>query len=292
MKIQSLSVVVPGGCPNKCKFCVSSLHPPISENLIEKNLPFIDLYERDYMKRLSFARDNGCNVAIITGDGEPLINEHFLNQFAWMNSSINNPFNWIELQTSGVTLNKEKLRWLRNKIGVTTISLSLSNIFSSTSNAAINGTPDKLVFSIPSLCALIKEYDFNLRLSLNMTYVYNSPGYDVNSIFNTLRSLSADQVTFRILYDSGTDNECDEWIKMNSTTKDRINEIQQFIKKYGVPLERLPFGAMRYSVFGISTIIDNDCMSMDSDKDVVKYLILRPNCKLYSRWDDYGSILF
>ena len=58
MKIQSLSILVPGGCPNKCKFCVADLHKDKTINQIEKNTRFRDLYEKDYMKRLTFARDN------------------------------------------------------------------------------------------------------------------------------------------------------------------------------------------------------------------------------------------
>ena len=56
-------------------------------------------------------------------------------------------------------------------------------------------------------------------------------------------------------------------------------------------LERLPFGALRYSVDGISTVVDDDCMNQEV-KDTLKYLILRPDCKLYTKWDDAGSLLF
>jgi len=290
MKVQSLSVVVPGGCPNKCKFCVSHLHKEDTINQIEKNKRFIDLYEEDFMKRLLFARDNGCNVAILTGDGEPLINEKFLNQFSWMNFSIESPFRWIEIQTSGVTLNDEKLRWLRNKVGVSTISLSLSSIFCSLKNAEYNGTPDNFIIDIDYLCKEIKKYDFNLRLSINMTDVYNS--YSVEKIFKKCSELGANQVTFRVLYESKEENKVNTWIKGHRANTEVINNIQEFIISKGRRLEVLPFGATRYSIFGISAIIDNDCMSTNSDKDVVKYLILRPNCKLYTKWDDVGSILF
>lgn len=41
----------------------------------------------------------------------------------------------------------------------------------------------------------------------------------------------------------------------------------------------------------MSTVLDEDCMSEEA-KESVKYLILRPNCKLYSKWDDKGSLVF
>ena len=47
-----------------------------------------------------------------------------------------------------------------------------------------------------------------------------------------------------------------------------------------------------YSVMGMSTVVDEDCMAKNEEKQSWKYLILRPNCKLYTQWDDKGSLLF
>lgn len=52
-------------------------------------------------------------------------------------------------------------------------------------------------------------------------------------------------------------------------------------------VEPLPFGD-RYSVHGISTVIDVDCMKKERPQPG-RYLILRENCRLYTRWDDQGS---
>jgi len=41
----------------------------------------------------------------------------------------------------------------------------------------------------------------------------------------------------------------------------------------------------------MSVVVDDDCMST-ADKEDIKYLILRENCKLYTKWDDGGSLLF
>lgn len=310
MKVQSLSVVVPGGCPNKCKFCVSQLHPAENiENQIEKNRRFVELYEKDYMHRLSFARDNGCNTVMLTGDGEPIMNPVFLEKFAWMNSSIKNPFVWVELQTSGIGLNDEKLRWLRNKVGVSTISLSLADIYSSEKNAEVVRFPALKEVDIEKLCSEIKRYDFNLRLSLNMTKEYNNafngqwitaphpgvlvtPNEETKKIFLRCKELGADQITFRKLYSGKDDNEVNRWIEENKASDHLFAIIDHYIKQNGHRLEVLPFGAVRYSVHGMSCLVDGDCMSTADDKDVVKYMILRPNCKLYTKWDDNGSLLF
>ena len=114
MEMQSLSICVPAGCPNNCKFCVARMRRDAYTNQIEKNRRFRDLYKRDFKRRLEFCRDNGCNTVVLTGDGEPLVNLSFLDDFAEWNEAISKPFRKIELQTSGVTLNDEKLRYLRN----------------------------------------------------------------------------------------------------------------------------------------------------------------------------------
>lgn len=82
MKAQSLSVVVPNQqCINACKFCVSKMSTNQYKNQMDDNLPFFDLYVKDYLKRLSFAKDNGCNTVMLTGDSEPQQNRKFLTYF-------------------------------------------------------------------------------------------------------------------------------------------------------------------------------------------------------------------
>jgi hypothetical protein len=110
-----------------------------------------------------------------------------------------------------------------------------------------------------------------------------------NVIFDKLKAVGADQVTFRRLYTSGKGVPQDKWIDEHEYLS--YNLLSTYIEKNGRPLERLPFGAMRYSIRGMSTVVDDDCMSTEV-KDSVKYLILRPNCKLYTKWDDEGSLLF
>jgi len=41
----------------------------------------------------------------------------------------------------------------------------------------------------------------------------------------------------------------------------------------------------------MSTVVDDDCMSKETTK-ALKYVILRENGKLYSQWDDKGSLIF
>ena len=291
MKIQSLSVVVPNKkCVNDCAFCVSKMHTEDYKNQMDVNLPFYDLYQADYIKRLEFARDNGCNTVMLTGNSEPQMNRTFLKEFGNMNSRLSRPFRWIEMQTTGVAIDEPYLRFLRNHVGISTISISISS-FNDYTNMCYIGANTKIYKPIDKLCESIKKYDFNLRLSLNLCDGFNDAIGNPETFFKKAKSLGANQITFRVLYSSGLDTPQDRWIKSYAWHKESIDEVNEYILAKGNPLERLPFGAMKYSVDGMSVVLDKDCMSME-EKEALKYLILRENCKLYSKWDDEGSLIF
>lgn len=64
-----------------------------------------------------------------------------------------------------------------------------------------------------------------------------------------------------------------------------------YVNAKGKPLYQLPFGAVVHSLNGMSVVIDTNCMNKDSLL-ALKYVILRENGKLYSQWDDEGSLIF
>ena len=139
MKIQSLSVVVPNkGCINNCAFCVSKMHGDTCKNQMDDNLPFFDLYLRDYIKRLEFARHNGCNTVMLTGNSEPQQNRKFLTYFGMLMQMMRDPFQWIEMQTTGTLIDQNYLRFLRNHVGVNLISLSVSSLDNAMNNGIIH----------------------------------------------------------------------------------------------------------------------------------------------------------
>ena len=294
MKIQSLSLCVPAGCLNKCKFCVSHMNEKKYKNQLDASNPFYDLYLEDFERRLQFARDNGCNTIMITGSGEPLLNRRYLETFSIINKKLLVPFRWIELQTSGTLLDRNYLRFLRNTVWVNTISLSLSDIFSSQNNAEINQTKFGYEIDIDELCKDIKDYDFTLRLSLNMTNAYNKiPEMPVEEIFKRAKELGADQITIRALYSSEKDTPQDKWIKENSCSANKLFEINDYILKHGKPLRKLEYGTTVYSLDEMSIVVDDDCMGRKTkEENSIKHMIIRPDCKIYSDWHDKGSLIF
>lgn len=197
------------------------------------------------------------------------------------------PFKSIEMQTTGVMLDSETLIHLR-EIGVTTMSFSISNIFSNERNLDIIGCKDKLKFNVFEVIKLVKKYDFNLRLSLNLVNDYDN--YTVEQVIDRCNELGADQVTFRKLYKSDLNNEIDQWIEENASEK-FYDDLVEYVKKNGKFLGVLPFVPSIYDIKEMSMVIDDDCMSEQS-KDIYKYLVLRENCKLYTRWETKSSLVF
>lgn len=289
MNVQSLSVVVPNNnCINNCKFCVSHMHSENYKNQMDDNLPFFDLYLKDYLKRLDFAQRNGCNTVMLTGNSEPQQNRKFLTYFGLFMQLMKHPFDWIEMQTTGALLDNNYLRFLRNHVGVNIISLSVSS-FDQFQNQEIIGCPVQI--NLEELCRNIKKYDFTLRLSLNISYAFIN--YSPEELFSTCyEEFLADQVTLRVLYSNSNDTPQSKWVSQHAMNSDKIKEINNFIKTYGTVLGKLPYGATKYSYNDMSIVLDDDCIGKRNDNDAYKYLILRPDCKLYSSWDDKASLIF
>ena len=285
---QSLSICVPGkACINKCSYCVARMHTDDYRNQMDENLPFYDLYFEDYVKRMCFAKENDANIMMITGDIEPLQNRHFLQTLALINNYVLpargcGSFNWIELQTSGALFNKNYARFLRNTVGVSVFSLSLAS-FDDFENNKIQQIAQKIC--IEEVCSIAKEYDFTLRLSLNMNLaLWLSVDFSVENIFKTAKRLGADQLTFRKLYAEG-DNPQSQWIKKFAVDESVFDEIDKYIINNGRLMGVLPYGYHQYSVDGISVVVDKDCMNEGrSQKETSKYFVLRPDCKLYDGW--------
>lgn len=301
MNIQSISVCVPAKrCINDCKFCCSKMHAADYEDRFTK-LNTYDDYIKDMRKRLEYARQNGCNTCMLTGNNEPQQNKEFLRIFAEINRSLSAPFLNIEMQTSGAYIDDGMLNFLKNTVGVTTIAISVACISNPEKNIKLIQTPDKNL-NISKLAESIKAKNMNLRICLNMNdhmldgcNSMEDPEEAVEDIVSRCKYLNADQITCRALWTSEDGTSQAEWINQNVTslTHDVIKEFKKQVKEDGKYLDTLEYGADRYDFKGFSTVIDEDSMAQSQEKkDSVKYLILRPNGKLYSKWDSKASLIF
>lgn len=285
MNIQSLSIVVPAErCWNKCPFCVSRMHcEDYGEMILDNREPI----PQEYLDRMQFVRDEGCNSMVITGDTEPQQNLQFIYKLLMANrENLRTPFYNISLQTTGSGLNQIDIQKLAGH-GLTTVALSISS-FNAERNVEIIGMPEKAKRSFYDVKRWAKTCNLVTRASVNLTSEFN--GLDAEDYFTWALMHDFDQITFRKIYSDG-DNDQAAWIREHTFDPANYEKIERYVQQNGTPIARLPFGFIKYSVHGISTVIDGNCMAKDNI-DEMKYAILRPNGHLYSRWDDTGSLIF
>lgn len=294
MEIQSLSVVVPNEqCINHCASCPSRMHDNNYPILLNERKADFGLYLDDYIKRLEFARDNGCNTLMLTGTSEPQQNRTFLTWFGMMMKMMKSPFRNIEMQCTGVLLDASYIEFLRRHVGVTLIALSIFSL-SKDANMNIIRPPVKTKIDPVYLAEQIKLSGLSLRVCLNLTNDFDQYSYRPDKLFDILEEVyHADQVTLRVLYAGEDDCPENEWVRQNAAREETVKNFKKYIKMNGMLLGKLPYGACKYGYRGMSVVIDDDSMGKETNsKDSYKYLILRPDCKLYSAWDNKGSLIF
>lgn len=296
MNIQSFSIVVPNReCINKCPFCVSRMvNSNIYPNLMDISHPHYDINVKEYLKRMRYVADQGCRTLMLTGTSEPQQNKQFLNTFALLHDILGRPFTNIEMQTTGMLLDDpDYLRFLRNFVGVNTMALSISSPCWQENTELIGhpfGEPSRSI-DFTKLVKMLKQYDFNIRLcfNLNSYFVFQ----DVQGFFDACKNKwLADQITFRKLYTSDKDTNQAKWIREHKLKASYLSNLEKFLRKFDLARTTAYGAAVRY-VNGMSVVYDTDCMGKNpSLEGTLKYLILRPNCKLYSSWDDPASLVF
>jgi len=281
LNVRSLSIMVPTKkCINSCKFCVSKISQKKAQY---DNLSDDEAFEELYFEKFKMVSEMGCENAILTGTGEPLQNKKFLSMIGRLNKKLNKPFH-IEIQTTGALLNIQNLNFLKNEVGVSLISLSVSNIFNDESNADIITMPEKIRFNLKKLCYDIKSLDFVLRISLNLVNIYNK--YEPKQIIDRLKTLKADQAIFRVLWAGKEDDEISNWIRNNSVAQDFIKKVQLYLETFG---KKISANFPLYLIQNISIVVDEDCMAEKTSNEI-RYLILRSDCNLYTKWDTKTSI--
>lgn len=276
---------------NKCPYCVSRMvNSNIYPNLMDINHPTYDYNVKEYMRRMKYVADNGCQTLMLTGTSEPQQNKQFLNTFALLHEIIGKPFTNIEMQTTGVLLDKnpDYLRFLKNFVGVNTMAISLSSLSTEMNSNIIGNNVD-----VVKLCHMLLGYGFNIRICCNLTSVFDIDNNDISKWFKFFKDeLHADQVTLRKMYVSDATTEQGKWLSKNEFAHIDECKLYSFIDNFPV-IGKTLYGSEIKDVNGMSVVYDGDCMGKKPKKDdTVKYLILRPNCKLYSSWDTPASLVF
>jgi len=270
--MKSLSIVVPDlVCINNCKFCIAQMKATQYKNIF-------NTYKSQYVKRMQYARDKGIDTLVFTGDSEPQQHMRFINDVIYLNDQLKNPFQKIEIQTTGVLLDFDKLKILK-AAGIDTISWSISS-FRFKQNFDYQGSPEKLRYDMTKFAYNVKSLNMNLRISVNLTDAFDS--WDVKDFFHYLRNaLLADQVTLRKLFISQDETPQNTWIKHHKMSEEKFNEFKAHFFTEGKTIDgKYPIRIIE----DMTVFIDENCMG--------EKLILRPDCHLYRLWDEPGSLVY
>lgn len=268
-KISSLQINVPlNGCVNNCKSCIAKIHNTQDKIKILSN-KILD--EEKYLNTLRLIRKK-CNTAVLTSDhGEPIQNISFVKQFGELNKKLDNPFN-IEIQTTGVLLNDKNISILKN-INLSVVSLSIFDIFDNDNNLEIIDVKSNLKYNVVDICDKIKQNGFLLRLSINLIKEYEK--YSMKNLFDIIKRINPNQLTFKVLWCNNDNNPINNWIKINRSDKKILNIISNYIiNDNGKSVEN-----NKFIYNGISIFLIDDCMDGN-------YLIIRNDSGLYKSWLD------
>jgi len=290
MKIKPVHIVVDGPCPNKCPFCISKM------NSLNNVLSVDDVNEKDVLKRMMFARQNGFNVLCLTGTGEPLCRDSLATttNLLLLNNQLKEEmrFNWVEVQTSGACSDGRVVDELM-RLKVSVVGISVADPFDDANNAEIMKAPEKNQFELSGLCRSLKGKCIT-RLIINLTenvFAEKKPSH----LLKRAEELGIDQITIRkLLYDRSSDSYHNKWVRENAQCNDIFADWQEFVQENGDPIFICSNGNIAYDINGFTIMLDDPGSRAVPDKAEreIGTLIIRENGRCYTRWDYEGSVLF
>ena len=140
----NLSIIVPDAdCINNCAYCIYEMQGERNGNCLDDSLPGYILSKKDYATRLAFAHEGGYNALVLTGQCEPQQHRAFLTDIGNINNNLANPFPIVDMQTTGVLLDKEYLYFLRVAVGVNIITLQVASFLDSVNQVTIGMMQEK-----------------------------------------------------------------------------------------------------------------------------------------------------
>jgi len=271
----NLQIDISNECKNSCPICISKMHKPF---------PFNEASKHVWLNGLKRGREL-CDTATISGRGEPLLfteNTQTGRLWALFKSfqQVDNIFKQVDVQTSGTEFSANSLNMMSD-CNVSTVAISVANMFSSEQDLAFKGRRH-LDYRISTLCDRVKSWRFTLRLTVLLNTMHSVPYPE--ELIDYAGLLGADQLTFKELKIPENSQALlkSSWIKRNKMKPYLVNELRAYIEKEGVPIPNT--NPSLYKLFGMTVALDEDCMNE------TRYLVLRPNGKLYYSWNSVVPI--
>jgi len=264
------NVVVSNKCNANCPYCISKQTPEVCKDYSNFN------YGR-LSAAVQYAVRAGVQTCKLTGkNGDPLCEKTILG---YVLSVVRGKFPIVELQTNGIFLSDEYIRWLYST-GVTLVAVSCVHCVRS-ENAKLYGT------AYPHLQRLGNQIHLNglsMRLSCTLIKGYIDSAEKINSFLRHFEDEDIEQFSFIPVGWNG-DSEHARWSKKRQVDANVWNNI----KTEGTLLWETPYGGSIYDYKGKNVYIA-ECLS--NPVRGIRSLIYYPDGHLRYSWTKPGAIIF
>jgi molybdenum cofactor biosynthesis enzyme MoaA len=281
MKISTLSIVAgTGACNASCPFCVSKMTGNTAFLLRKIN-------HRNLNKAILFAEQSGVSTVLITGKGEPTLYPDQITEYLTL---INNRFPFIELQTNGLTIERDdtfinRLSCWRD-LGLSTVSISIISDL-----LGINGNVASLAEDVPEIIRRIHSCGLSVRINCTLIKDILWTPEDVKRLCEGCKKNGVEQLTIRPVAEPEVteDKNVSEWVEEHTLSFEEMQGIEDEFLSKGKLLMELPHGAQVVDYQGQNLCINN-CLTLPV-KDEIRQLIFFPDGHLYYDWTYKGAIL-
>jgi molybdenum cofactor biosynthesis enzyme MoaA len=251
------------------------------------NLLPLAINYRNLNKAILFAEQSGVSTVLITGKGEPTLYPDQITEYLTL---INNRFPFIELQTNGLTIERDltfvnRLSCWRD-LGLSTVSISIvSNLL------GINGDIAGLAEDVPEIVRRIHSCGLSVRINCTLIKDILWTPEDVKRLCEWCKKNEAEQLTIRPVAEPEVteDKNVSEWVEEHTLSFEEMQAIEDEFLSKGNLLMELPHGAQVVDYQGQNLCINN-CLTLPV-KDEIRQLIFFPDGHLYYDWTYKGAIL-
>lgn len=241
----------------------------------------MNLFYKNLKKVKTIAINSSIGSVLLTGKGEPCLNEEVLIKV--MNYFSEYP---IELQTNGVELRKNPLLISKLAIaGLNVLALSVDSVGEISLNEEVIKRAKKLGMLV--------------RFTFNITNMFENLGF--NDLFNMAKNIGVDQVSFReittptgFLHTKKSLMAVD-WIYKNVNpgyVESFQKEMKETLDKKGRFLMKHSYGATIYDLEGVSVTWFDYCVQDNNNEDDIRSLIYQEDGHFYYTWNSPASKIF
>jgi molybdenum cofactor biosynthesis enzyme MoaA len=242
---------------------------------------------RNLNKAILFAEQSGVSTVLITGKGEPTLYPDQITEYLTL---INNRFPFIELQTNGLTIERDdtfinRLSCWRD-LGLSTVSISIISDL-----LGINGNVASLAEDVPEIIRRIHSCGLSVRINCTLIKDILWTPEDVKRLCEWCKKNGVEQLTIRPVAEPEVteDKNVSEWVEEHTLSFEEMQGIEDEFLSKGKLLMELPHGAQVVDYQGQNLCINN-CLTLPV-KDEIRQLIFFPDGHLYYDWTYKGAIL-